>query len=106
LGNMRAALGWAFGDGDPIIAIDLTVASVPIFLELSLLGECHKWSSAALLLLDDTMHGSRQEMVLQEAVAVSSTWTRANSDDVRAAIMRALEIAHARNDSSTRLRLL
>lgn len=106
LGNMRAALGWAFGDGDPIIAIDLTVASVPIFLELSLLGECHKWSSAALLLLDDTLRGSRQEMVLQEAVAVSSVWTRGNGDDVRAAIMRALEVAHSRSDTATRLRLL
>jgi hypothetical protein len=45
-------------------------------------------------------------MVLQEAVAISSTWTRGNSDDVRAAIMRALEIAHGRGDTSARLRLL
>ena len=123
LGNVRAAREWAFSDGDtgrgprvgtskgalacdPILAIDLTVGSVPIFLELSLLSECHKWSAAALLLLDDTMRGSRQEMVLQEAVAVSSTWTRGNGDDVRAAIMRALEIAQSRSDISTRLRLL
>ena len=123
LGNVRAALEWAFSDGaarsgprapdskstlacDPILAIDLTVGSVPIFLELSLLSECHKWSAAALLQLGDTMRGSRQEMVLQEAVAVASTWTRGNGDDVRAAIMRALEIAHSRCDGSTRLRLL
>ena len=123
LGNVRAALEWAFSDGDtgtgprltgsrrtvardPILAVDLTVGSVPIFLELSLLSECHKWSAAALRLLDDTMRGSRQEMVLQEAVAISSTWTRGNGDDVRAAITRALEIAHNRGDTSTRLRLL
>jgi predicted ATPase len=123
LGNVRAALEWAFSDRDagsgsrgvastgrrardPILAIDLTVGSVPIFLELSLLTECHKWSTAALLLLDDTVRGSRQEMVLQEAVAVSATWTRGNGDDVRAAITRALEIAHGRDDTSTRLRLL
>ncbi len=103
---MRAALEWAFGDDEPSLAIDLTAGAVPIFLELSLLSECHKWSTAALLLFDDTMRGSRQEMVLQEAVAVSSTWTRGNGDDVRAAITRALEIALSRNDTSTRLRLL
>jgi predicted ATPase/DNA-binding winged helix-turn-helix (wHTH) protein len=123
LGNVRAALEWTVSDGetgsgsrgvgstgalarDPILAINLTVGSVPIFLELSLLSECHKWSRAALLLLDDAMRGSRQEMVLQEAVAVSATWTGGNGDDVRAAIMRALEIAHSRGDTSTRLRLL
>jgi predicted ATPase/DNA-binding winged helix-turn-helix (wHTH) protein len=106
LSNLRAALAWSFGGGDPNLAIELTVGSIPIFLELSLLGECHDWSAAALLRLDDTMRGSRKEMVLQEALAVSSTWTRGNGDDVRAAIMRALEIADERHDTSTRLRLL
>jgi predicted ATPase/DNA-binding winged helix-turn-helix (wHTH) protein len=123
LGNVRTALEWAFSDDDtrsgsrgtgstdrrardPVLAIDLTVGSVPIFLELSLLTECHKWSTAALLLLDDTVRGTRQEMVLQEAVAVSATWTRGNGDDVRAAITRALEVAHTHGDTSTRLRLL
>ena len=106
LGNVRAALEWSFSNGDRNLAIDLTAGSVPIFLELSLLSECHKWSAAALLLLDDTTRGSRREMVLQEAVAVSSTWTRGNGDDVRAAIMRALAIADSRSDTSTRLRLL
>ena len=123
LGNVRAALEWVFSASDtesapgiaastvtiardPILAIHLTVGSVPIFLELSLLRECHKWSTAALLLLDTTTRGSQQEMVLQEAVAVSSTWTRGNGDDVRSAIMRALEIAHSRSDEATRLRLL
>jgi len=106
LGNLRAALEWAFAHGAPILAIDLAAASVPVFLELSLLSECHKWSAAALLLLDDTVRGSRQEMVLQEALAVSATWTRGNSDDVRAAIMRAIEIAQSRGDTAARLRLL
>ena len=106
LGNARAALEWTFSNGDPILAIDLTVGSVPIFLELSLLGECHKWSVAALRLLDDTVRGSPQEMALQEALAVSSTWTRGNTEDLRAAIIRALEIANSRSDVSTRLRLL
>ncbi len=106
LGNLRAALEEAFSADVPRLSIDLTVAAVPIFLELSLLRECHKWGSAALLLLDGPMRGSRQEMVLQEAVAVSSTWTRGNGDDARGPILRALEIAQSRGDTAARLRLL
>jgi predicted ATPase/DNA-binding winged helix-turn-helix (wHTH) protein len=109
LPNARAALEWAHGDcqtPDKILAVDLTTACVPIFLELSLLSECLKWSLAALGLLDSTNRGSQQEVVLQEALAVSSTWTRGNGDDVRTAITRALEIAQSRSDIPTRLRLL
>jgi predicted ATPase/DNA-binding winged helix-turn-helix (wHTH) protein len=123
LGNVRTALEWVFSERDtaggprvagskaalardPSLAVDLTVGSVPIFQELSLLGECHKWSAAALRQLAAPMPGSRQEMVLQEAVAISSTWTRGNGDDVRAAITRALQIAHSHSDTSTHLRLL
>jgi len=106
LANVRAALEWAFSQPDPILAIDLAVAAAGIFLELSLLSECHRWATAALRLVNDTMPGSRQEMVLQEAVAASSTWTRGNGDDVRAAIARALQIAQSNGDLATRLRLL
>jgi predicted ATPase/DNA-binding winged helix-turn-helix (wHTH) protein len=111
LGNVRASLEWCFGDGeaiarDPVLAIDLATGSVPIFLELSLLNECHKWSAAALALLDDATRGSRQEMVLQEARAISSTWTLGNGDGVHAAIARALEIAQSLGDTARRLRLL
>jgi len=123
LGNVRAALEWVFSDVDtgwerraggathtpaphPSLTIDLTVGSVSIFQELSLLSECQKWSVAALRQLDAPMHGSRQEMVLQEAVAVSSTWTRGHGQDVHAAVTRALQIADRLGDSATHLRLL
>jgi predicted ATPase len=106
---VRASLEWCFGDcaaRDPVLAIDLAAASVPIFLELSLLNECYQWSTAALELLDDTTRGSKQELVLQEARAISSTWTLGNGDGVRAAITRAIEIADSLGETSRRLRLL
>ena len=101
LGNVRAALEWCFGKGelgtaDPdnaALAVELAAASVPAFLDFSLLIECHKWSTAALALVDDTTRGSKRELVLQEARAISSTWTRGNGEDVRTAIVRGLEIA-------------
>ena len=41
LDNLRRALTWAFAPGgDTAIGIDLAVASVPIWFELSLFGEC------------------------------------------------------------------
>ena len=109
LGNMRAALEWTFGDGDKVpavLAVELAAGSVPIFLGLSLLAECHKWSKAALALLDETTRGSRLEMVLQEGLAISSNWTLWNGPGVRAAITRALDIAQSRRDTLHRLRLL
>lgn len=116
LGNVRASLEWCFshfaaiskstGAPDPVLAIDLATGSVPVFLELSLLNECQKWSAAALTLFDDSTRGSRQEMMLLEARAISSTWALGNDYDVRAAIIRAIEIAHNLGETSRRLRLL
>src|SRR5690606_2488373 len=94
LGNVRAALEWIFAGTEPASAaaaapdrarlcIDLAAASVPLFLELSLLNECLRWSVKALALLDDTTRGSRRELALQEARAITATWTRGNGDEVR-----------------------
>lgn len=111
LGNVRAALEWCFGKGvldaeNAALAVELAAASAPAFLDLSLLIECHRWSEAALALVDDTTRGGRRELVLQEARAISSTWTRGNGEDVRAAIIRGLEIAQNLGETSHRLRLL
>jgi predicted ATPase/DNA-binding winged helix-turn-helix (wHTH) protein len=117
LGNLRAALDWCFirssavpeeaGDRDAAsLRFDLVAAAAPLLVELSLLDECHKWSSEALSLLDDRTRGSKGELVLQEARAISATWTKNNADDVRSAITRGLEIARQRDDTSSVLRLL
>ena len=53
LANIRAALDWAASaDGDAAFALTLTVASVPLWMELSLLGECRARVGTALALLD------------------------------------------------------
>jgi predicted ATPase/DNA-binding winged helix-turn-helix (wHTH) protein len=111
LGNMRASLEWAFDSSAEsadarLLAPGLAASSVPIFLELSLLAECHKWSVSALAWLDDRTRGSRQEMVLQEALAISATWGLANHESARAALTRAIGIAQRLGDTPSRLRLL
>ena len=54
LNNARAALEWCFGEsGDVRIGVELAAAAAPVFLAMSLLPECHRWSERALLALDD-----------------------------------------------------
>jgi predicted ATPase len=132
LGNVRAALDWCFGrseampskhivgnasrapaDGpaatdvhDAALGVELAAASIPLFMELSLLHECYKRSMSALAVLDDAARGSRLEMVLQEARAITSMWTRGNGEDVREAIARGLTIAERLGETAHHLRLL
>lgn len=111
LGNVRAALDWCFGDAgsgprEAALGTDLAAAAAPVLLQLLLLTECRQWSATALSWLGDAERGTRKEMLLRETLAAASMWTGGSRDDVRAAIARALEIAHELGESSHRLRLL
>ena len=107
IGNVRAALGWALSDhGDLAVGIELTTWAAPLFTGLSLLEECRGWCERALAALDDASRGTRQEMILQEALALSSMFTRGNGDQARTAIERGLALAEAFQDRGRQLRLL
>ena len=107
IGNVRAALGWALSDhGDVAVGIELATWAAPLFIGLSLLEECRGWCERALAALDDASRGTRQEMILQEALALSSMFTRGHTDQVRAAIERGLALAEAFQDRARQLRLL
>jgi predicted ATPase len=107
IGNVRAALGWALsGRGDVAVGIELAAWAVPLFIKMSLFGECRGWSERALAALDDTNRGTRQEMILQEALAVSSMFTRGHSGQVRVEFERGLALAEAFQDPARQLRLL
>jgi predicted ATPase/DNA-binding winged helix-turn-helix (wHTH) protein len=107
IGNVRAALGWALsGRGDVAVGIELAASAAPLFIGLSLLEECRGWSERALAALDDASRGARQEMILQEALAQSSMFTRGHTDQVRAGLERGLALAEAFQDPARQLRLL
>jgi predicted ATPase/DNA-binding winged helix-turn-helix (wHTH) protein len=107
IGNVRAALQWAFSaDGDVSVGVELAAWAAPLFIGLSLLVECNRWCEWALAGLDDSVRGTRQEMILQEAFALSSMYTTGNSDQVRAAIGRVLTLEEAFGDRRHRLQLL
>jgi hypothetical protein len=94
LNNVRTALEWCFGaKGNIGVGVGLAAAATPVFLAMSLLPECHRWSQRALLALDDTMRGGTEEMHLQAGLGISSMYTMGSSDQSHAALARGLELA-------------
>ena len=100
LNNVRAALEWCFGEnGNASIGVELAAAAAPVFLAMSLLLECHRWSERALLALDDARRGGREEMQLQAGFGISLMFTRGNSEPAHVALNRSLAIAEERSDA-------
>jgi predicted ATPase/DNA-binding winged helix-turn-helix (wHTH) protein len=106
IGHIRAALAWTFGEaGDKRLGVRLTALAAPIFLEKSLLQDCHHWCDLALQHLGEDA-GSRTHLALQEALAISAMFTRGNGADVREAIEHGLRLAQAFGDRQRELALL
>jgi predicted ATPase/DNA-binding winged helix-turn-helix (wHTH) protein len=106
ISNVRTALQWAFSDdGDVTLGVELAAWAAPLFVGLSLLGECTRWCERALACLDDAAQDTRQEMILQEALALSLLYTGGNSDQVRVAIERGLHLEETFGHVSRKLQL-
>jgi predicted ATPase/DNA-binding winged helix-turn-helix (wHTH) protein len=107
LNNVRAALEWSFGiDGDVRIGVALATAVAPFFLAMSLLTDCHRWSERAILALDDSVRGGRDEMHLQAAFGVSLIFIRGNTEEAQDALNKGLAIAEQCGDTVTQVQLL
>jgi predicted ATPase/DNA-binding winged helix-turn-helix (wHTH) protein len=100
MNNVRAALEWCFGEnGNARLGIQLAAAAVEIFLAMSLLAECHRWSQRALIALDAETVGSPDEMRLQAGLGVASSQMYGESDAVNDALNRSLAIAESTGDT-------
>src|SRR5262249_41636494 len=61
--NVRAALEWCFGvNGNVLVGVGLAAAAAPMFLTMSLLPECYRWSKQAISALDDATRSGAEEM--------------------------------------------
>jgi tetratricopeptide (TPR) repeat protein len=83
--------------------VQLAASATPLLMRLSLLDECRCYGEKALAVLRDEDRGTRSEMILQEAVAYSSMFTRGNSSEVRAALERGLALATAFKETTRQL---
>lgn len=111
LNNVRAALEWCFGakgdkgGGDTDIGVGLAAAAAPVFLAMSLLPECHRWSERALLWLDDTTRGAAEEMHLLACLGTASLYMHGQNEAAREALVKSVTIADARDDGLSRVGL-
>jgi predicted ATPase/DNA-binding winged helix-turn-helix (wHTH) protein len=107
IGNIRAALQWAFSpDGDAAIGYDLAAVVAPVFLEMSLLNECCAWAGKALGLPATIDRSPRQEMLLKMSFGISTLNTIGNSEEARTALTQALELAETLGDYDYELHIL
>jgi len=106
LENLRVALDWASLDsGDRRLAVELTIAGVPIWMRLSLSEECRSRVEAALQMLDPTqLERSSEAMQLFSALGSSLTYRF----DPRSSIAwtKALGIARTIGDTENQLRAI
>jgi predicted ATPase/DNA-binding winged helix-turn-helix (wHTH) protein len=104
IGNLRAALDWAFSPrGDGSIAVALTAAAVPLWMHLSLLEECRYRVKQALDVLGTlTTLDQPREMRLRAALGASTS----QAPEMSAAFTKALEIAERLGDVDFQLRAL
>jgi len=106
LDDLRAALDWAFApEGDAALGVALTIAAVPLWFQLSLLGECRARVERALSTLtamaDRDTHG---ELQLQAALGWSLMYTTGPARETGAAWASALQLAERLEDTDYQLR--
>jgi predicted ATPase/DNA-binding winged helix-turn-helix (wHTH) protein len=107
INNVRAALEWCFGPGgNTEVGVSLAAAAVQVFLAMSLLPECHRWSQRAILALDEAAAGGLDEMHLQAALGFSSSQMHGESNAVSEALNRSLAIAEKHGDAAHQAGLL
>jgi predicted ATPase len=67
-----AALEWSFGPhGDDEVATRLAAASMPLFMELSLLIECRVWAERAIARLGDQHKNSRRDLEISTSLSLA-----------------------------------
>jgi predicted ATPase/DNA-binding winged helix-turn-helix (wHTH) protein len=107
VGNVRSALEWCFSErGDVSLGVALAAAAAPLFLEMSLLTECRRWTGTALAAYAATGGDPQREMELQASSGLSRLLTEGNSVAVCDTLKRALDLAEGLSELSTQLQVL
>jgi predicted ATPase/DNA-binding winged helix-turn-helix (wHTH) protein len=102
--NLRAALNWAFsGAGDAEIGIEFAAASAGTWMGMSLLTECREWMAKAISRLNDANSGTRQEMVIQSALASCMMFTGGMTEESYATWAKTCLLAEGLKDAEHQL---
>jgi predicted ATPase/DNA-binding winged helix-turn-helix (wHTH) protein len=108
IGELRAALDWSFSPhGDTSIGVALTVASVPLWLQLSLMEECRGYVERALSCAGSgSERDANRELQLYSALGASLMYTKGPVPETAAAWTTAFEIAQTLDGTEHQLRAL
>jgi predicted ATPase/DNA-binding winged helix-turn-helix (wHTH) protein len=102
--NLRAALNWAFSvEGEAKIGVELAAASASTWMAMALLTECREWMTKAISRLDDANAGSRQEMIIQSALASCMMFTEGMTEETYASWAKTRFLAECLNDTECQL---
>jgi predicted ATPase/DNA-binding winged helix-turn-helix (wHTH) protein len=106
--DLRAALDWAFSPrGDTSIGVALSVASVPLWLQLSLMEECRRYVERALSCLGSgSNRDASRELQLYAVLGASLMYTKGPVPETAVVWTRAFEIAQTLDDTEYQLRAL
>ena len=106
--NVRAGLTWAFSPGGDVpTGIALTAAAVPVWVQLSLLGECRERVEQAMARLDaNAGDADRLRMQLSAALGWSLMYGVGRAREAGPAWTTTLELADKLGDRDHRLRAL
>ena len=102
--NLRAALNWAFSPGgDAKLGIELAAASAGTWMGMALLTECREWMRKAISRIDDVNSGTRQEMIIQSALASCMMFTGGMTEESYATWAKARLLAEGLKDTEYQL---
>ena len=102
--NLRAAMNWAFSaEGDARIGVELAAASASSWMGMALLTECREWMTKAVSRLDAVNSGTRQEMIVQSALASCMMFTGGMTEQSYATWAKAGGLAERLNDVERQL---
>src|SRR6266581_3951753 len=106
--NLRAALDWAFSpSGDKSIGAALTIAAIPLWLQLSMVEECRAGVERALAwLAREAPVDARDEMKLQAGLSSSLLYTKGPTPEAGQASATAFRLAESLGDTEYQLRAL
>jgi predicted ATPase len=108
LANVRAALDWSFSpDGDVAVGVALVAAFAPVWIHLSLIGECRRWAEQVLGIVGSDPQLTRAlEYRLITALGVALTLTLGPIQQTRDVIARAQQLAVGIDNAEVRLQML
>lgn len=106
LDNARTALDWAFShSGDATTGVALTIAAIPLWFQLSLIGECAERIDRALA-APEASRDSNRDMRLHAARAWALMQTKGLVPETETAWTRVLAISEQQEDVDHQLRAL